>query len=91
MEVIDEVQYSCTWSWVKINTLDICLGVNSPFGTSPSAPLIVLTIEHFIWCIYNQAIWDRRELTISLESDIGASNPILVPREQDINYTVTKM
>ena len=59
VEVIDEVQYSCTWSWVKINTLDICLGVNSPFGTSPTAPLIVLTTEHFLWCIYNQAIWDQ--------------------------------
>ena len=59
VEVIDEVQYSCTWSWVKINTLDICLGVNSPFGTSPTAPLIVLTTEHFLWCIYNQSIWDQ--------------------------------
>ena len=59
MEVIDGVQYSCTWSWVKINTLDIRLGVNSPFGTSPKALLIVLTTEHFLWCIYNQAIWDQ--------------------------------
>ena len=89
MEMIDGVQYRRTWSWVKINTLDTSLGVNSPFRTSPTAPLIVLTT--FLSRIYNQAIWDRRELTISLESDIGASNPILVPREQDINYTVTKM
>ena len=59
VEVIDKVQYSCTWSWVKINTLDIRLGVNSPFGTSPTATLIVLTTEHFLWCIYNQAIWDQ--------------------------------
>ena len=59
MEVIDRVQYSYNKSWVRINTLDICLGVNSPFGTSPTAPLIVLTTEHFLWCIYNQAIWDQ--------------------------------
>ena len=89
VEVIDGVQYNCTRSWVKITTLDTSWGVNSPFRTSPTAPLIVLTT--FLSRIYNQAIWDRRELTISLESDIGASNPILVPREQDINYTVTKM
>ena len=54
MEVIDGAQYSCTWSWVKVNTLDVCLGVNAPFGASPTAPLIVLTAEHFIWLMYNQ-------------------------------------
>ena len=59
VEEIDGVQYSRTWSWVKINTLDTSLGVNSPFRTSPTAPLIVLTTEHFLWCIYNQAIWDQ--------------------------------
>ena len=59
MEVIDGVQYSRTWSWVKVNTLDTSLGVNSPFGTSPTAPLIVLTTEYFLWRIYNQAIWDQ--------------------------------
>ena len=54
MEVIDGAQYSCTWSWVKVNTLDVCLGVNAPFGASPTAPLIVLTAEHFIGLMYNQ-------------------------------------
>ena len=29
VEVIDGVQYSRTWFWVKINTLDTSLGVNS--------------------------------------------------------------
>ena len=33
----------------------------------------------------------RRELTISLGLDIGASTPILVPWERDINYTIAKM
>ena len=33
----------------------------------------------------------RKELTISLESDIGASTPILVSWEPDINYTIAKM
>ena len=32
VELIDRVQYSCIKSWVRINTLDICVGVNSPFG-----------------------------------------------------------
>ena len=59
VEEIDGVQYSRTWSWVKINTLDTSLGVNSPFRTSPTAPLIVLTTQHFLWRIYNQAIWDQ--------------------------------
>ena len=53
MEVIDGVQYSRSWSWVKINTLDTSLRVNSPFRTSPTAPLIVLTTEHFLWHTYN--------------------------------------
>ena len=59
VEVIDGVQYSRTWSWVKINALDTSLGVNSPFGTSPKAPLIVLTTEHFLLHLYNQALWDQ--------------------------------
>ena len=59
MDVIDGVQYSRTRSWVKINTLDTSLGVNSPFQTRPTAPLIVLASEHVIWRIYNQAIWDQ--------------------------------
>ena len=59
MEMIDGVQYSHTWSWVKINTLDTSLGVNSPFGTSPTALFIVLTTEHFLWRVYSQAIWDQ--------------------------------
>ena len=73
MELIDGVQYSHTWSWVKINTLDTSLGVNSPFGTSPTAPLIVLTTEHFFGAYTIRQFGTRRELTISLESDIGAS------------------
>ena len=53
MEVIDGVQYNHTWSLVKIK---------HPFGTSPIAPLIVLTTEHFLWHLYNQAIWDQERV-----------------------------
>ena len=45
--------------FVKTDTLDTSSGVNSPFGTSPAAPMIVLTTEHFLWRLYNQALWDQ--------------------------------
>ena len=81
MEVIDRVQYSHIRSWVKINTLDICLGVNSPFGpvSQPCWLCLLLNIPFGTYTI--RQFGTRRELKISLESDIGASTPIMVPWE----------
>ena len=91
VEVIDGVQYSLSWSWVKMNTLNIYLGVNSPFRTSPTALLIVFTIEHFNSRIYNEAIWDQERAHNLSRVRYGTSTPVLVPWELDINYTTIKM
>ena len=77
--MVDRVLYSCTWSWMKVNILDLYLQVNSNLlGPALEPPWLHLPLSISFGAYTIRCSGTKRELTTSLESETGTSTLALV-------------
>ena len=89
---LNRTQWLCgpnLWPWLPLGWVGCCtLGFTLAHGSrKPNLQQTNISLGAYT----TRQLGSRRKLTISLESDIGASTPGLMPWEWVINYTTVEM